>query len=341
MFRPGTLPNGPYEVPGVPVRQISTAAVPANPDPWQRTTRYMTSRSTLNQTMPDDRIPIGRFSSLTYLSQKALRLYDRKGILVPAVRDRFTGYRYYTLAQIECALKIKTLSHLGFGLSDIAEILFALSAGDGDRVRALMERQRLATVAEIDRLGRVQSLLVEKRDFSELFAMNVSEPVIKEVPSLRVLSGRKIGTYKGVCQEVAATLFEILERPVNRKNGVTVTGPCLSLCYDGEYREEDADLEMAVPVQGEVVTNDPAYTVRNLPAARVVSVVYRGPYEHEGFIVAFENAFRFAAEHGLETEGPDRQVYLNDPDSTSPDELLTEVQIPVKGASATGPVQPA
>ena len=50
--------------------------------------------------MPSDRITIGRFSSLTHLSQKALRYYDHKGILVPEIRDRFTGYRYYTVLRL-------------------------------------------------------------------------------------------------------------------------------------------------------------------------------------------------------------------------------------------------
>ena len=72
--------------------------------------------------MPADRIAIGRFSSLTHLSQKALRLYDARGILVPMVKDRFTGYRYYSVSQIETALEIKTLSELGFGLSEISEL---------------------------------------------------------------------------------------------------------------------------------------------------------------------------------------------------------------------------
>lgn len=76
---------------------------------------------------------------------------------------------------------------------------------------------------------------------------------------------------------------------------------------------------------------DSRFTVRTLPAVKVVSVVYRGPYEHEGFSVAFENAFRFAAKMGLEPNGPDRQVYLNNPDETPAEELLTEVQIPVSG----------
>jgi len=33
--------------------------------------------------MSVDQIPIGKFSFMTRLSQKALRLYDRKGLLVP------------------------------------------------------------------------------------------------------------------------------------------------------------------------------------------------------------------------------------------------------------------
>jgi len=88
---------------------------------------------------------------------------------------------------------------------------------------------------------------------------------------------------------------------------------------------------MAIPIQGPVAVSDPRYMVRTLPAAKVISVVYRGPYDHDGFSVAFEKAFRYAAERGLEPTGPDRQVYLNNPDETPAEELLTEVQIPVAG----------
>ncbi len=281
--------------------------------------------------MPSDRITIGRFSSLTFLSQKALRYYDEKGILIPEVKDRFTGYRYYTIPQIESALKIKTLCNIGFGLAEIGEILSALSSGDHETVRSLVLNRRKEALSEIERLEKIASLLVENRDFSELFAMNVSEPIIKEIPAMRVISGRRRGTYEAVCSGVSGTLMGILFSPENQRNGVAITGPCLSLCYDGEYRETDADLEMAIPVQGQVAITDPSVSVRTLPAVKVVSVVYRGPYEHEGFAVAFENAFRFAAEKGYVTTGPDRQIYLNNPDETPAEELLTEVQIPLAG----------
>ena len=46
--------------------------------------------------MTVERIPIGTFSSVTRLSQRALRLYDERGLLVPAGKDICTGYRWYT-----------------------------------------------------------------------------------------------------------------------------------------------------------------------------------------------------------------------------------------------------
>ncbi|HOT04569.1 MAG TPA: MerR family transcriptional regulator [Methanolinea sp.] len=281
--------------------------------------------------MPSDRITIGRFSTLTHLSKKALRLYDTKGILVPEVRDRFTGYRYYTVSQIEHALKIRTLCTLGFGFAEIGEILSAHDSGDRDAVRALVEKRKNAALSEIARLEKISSLLIENRDFSELFSMNVSEPVIKEIPAMKVISGRRTGTYEEVCGGVSSELMAIIFSPENQKNGVAITGPCLSICYDHEYRKTDADIEMAIPIQGMVAVSDPRFAVRTLPAVRVISVVYRGPYEHEGLSVAFEKAFGYAAGQGLEPTGPDRQVYLNNPDETPADELLTEVQIPVAG----------
>ncbi len=184
--------------------------------------------------MSGDRITIGKFSSLTYLSQRALRLYDRKGILVPGVRDRITGYRYYKINQIETALKIKTLCNLGFGLSDIVVILSAHDAGNHEAVRQFITRRRRETVAEIDRLEKITCLLMDNRDFSELFKMNVSKPVIKEVPATRILSGRRIGSFEEVCSQVSEELFAIIFSPANQRGGVTVTGPCMSLCYDDD-----------------------------------------------------------------------------------------------------------
>ncbi|UUX93082.1 MerR family transcriptional regulator [Methanoplanus endosymbiosus] len=280
--------------------------------------------------MPSDRITISRFSLFTYLSQKALRLYDKKGILVPEEKDRFTGYRYYTTSQIEKALKIKTLSNLGFSLSDISDLLQALDDNDDESVRKIITKYHSKTMKEIKRLEKIESILKENKEFMELFKMNVSEPVIKDVPAMRVISCRRIGSYEEVCSEVSENLIKIIFNPANQKEGVKITGPFITICYDGEYRETDADIEMAVPVQGQIAIDEDGYQIRNLRPCRVISVIYKGPYEHEGFSAAYNAAFKIATEKGLETIGPERQIYLNNPDETTPEELLTEIQIPVK-----------
>ena len=49
------------------------------------------------------------FSAATGLSVKALRLYDERGLLVPARVDRATGYRRYAEDQIATAGRIALL----------------------------------------------------------------------------------------------------------------------------------------------------------------------------------------------------------------------------------------
>jgi DNA-binding transcriptional MerR regulator len=41
----------------------------------------------------EDLVPIGRFSQATRLSPRALRLYDERGLLIPARVDADSGYR--------------------------------------------------------------------------------------------------------------------------------------------------------------------------------------------------------------------------------------------------------
>jgi DNA-binding transcriptional MerR regulator/GNAT superfamily N-acetyltransferase len=63
------------------------------------------------------------FSAATGLSLKALRLYDERGLLVPARVDATTGYRRYAEDQIASAGRIALLRRAGIGLADIARFL--------------------------------------------------------------------------------------------------------------------------------------------------------------------------------------------------------------------------
>ena len=76
----------------------------------------------------EDMITIGDFSSRCGLSPKVLRTYAEAGVLVPAVVDATSGYRYYALAQLEQADTVRLLRRAGVGLADIAQFLAEPSA---------------------------------------------------------------------------------------------------------------------------------------------------------------------------------------------------------------------
>ena len=275
--------------------------------------------------MTVDQIPIGRFSTVTRLTRKALRLYDKRGLLVPKAKDNITGYRYYTGDQIQRGVRIKYLSTLGFGLDEIAEYLEAEDAGDVSRVSGLVDARLRNTEEELLRLRRVASLLDNNM---ELMKETMSEPLVKEVPETRVISKRDKGPIGETIGRIIGELMAVIHMPENQANFVKIVGPFMTLYHDQEYKEHDADLELAVPITGKVTLSDPSIEVKNLPRRRVASLVHKGSYETIG--PAYAKLYDYVVRSGLELSGPMMDVYLNDPNTVEPDEILTEIQAPVK-----------
>lgn len=73
----------------------------------------------------DGLLSIGQFAERTGLTLKALRLYDQRGLLLPAATDLHSGYRYYSPDQIETARYILLLREAGMPLAEIASLLSA------------------------------------------------------------------------------------------------------------------------------------------------------------------------------------------------------------------------
>jgi DNA-binding transcriptional MerR regulator len=69
-----------------------------------------------------DLMTIGAFAERTRLSPKALRLYDRLGLLPPTRTDPVSGYRFYSEDQVAGARLIALLRRLGMPLPTIADI---------------------------------------------------------------------------------------------------------------------------------------------------------------------------------------------------------------------------
>jgi effector-binding domain-containing protein len=216
---------------------------------------------------------------------------------------------------------------LGISLEEVACYLDAEAKGDRDVVQALREKHLRQTRGEIARLLRIEALL--KQSDKELIKMALSEPVIKDVPALRVVSKRDRGSYGETIGRLIGELCETLFRPDNQKNLVKMSGPCMAIYHDQEYKEKDADIEVAIPITGRIEV-DEGMEVKNLPPARVLAVVHKGSYET--LHMTYKDLYDYMMKNGMEFAGPGRELYLSDPCKTAPEELLTEIQLPIKEA---------
>lgn len=66
---------------------------------------------------------IGEVAEFFNVSVKALRVYEKMGILTPVKVDEKTGYRYYNADQIKQLDAILELRELGFSLAEIKGLL--------------------------------------------------------------------------------------------------------------------------------------------------------------------------------------------------------------------------
>jgi effector-binding domain-containing protein len=158
--------------------------------------------------------------------------------------------------------------------------------------------------------------------------MSVTEPVIKEIPELRVLSKREKGNFVETIGKLIGEICACVSSSENQRNRVKATGPIMFLCHDEEYKETGADIEIALPVSGRLSVEDPIMEIKTLPAVRAVSVIYRGPYP--GVEAAYKKIFSYAEENNLETIMPSRELYFNDPAEVPEEELMTEVQVRIR-----------
>lgn len=260
--------------------------------------------------MTEERIPIWTISRVIRLLQRALRLYNKQGLLVPAGKDLCTGCRSYTFDQISRGMTIGHRVSLGFGLAEVGALLDARGASDRERVRRLSAR-RPAVRTELGGLAAIEAALARGEADQEGFTMSISKLVISEIPAMRVLSRRDTGTYGETITRLVGEICATLAPGNGQEPAFRVAGPIMTLYHEPRCREQEAKIEVALPVAGRVEIDDPALELRTLHAIHVVSALCTRPYPE--IWPAHEAVFKAMQTLGLECREPPREVYLNDP----------------------------
>lgn len=268
---------------------------------------------------------IGDFSRISQVSIRSLRHYDAIGLFKPEHTDIFTGYRYYSAAQLPRLNRIIALKELGLSLEQVAQLvnddLPASEMRGMLRLKQAELRQRLAE--EETRLQRVETRL---RQIEQEGTMPLYEPLIKPVEVQTILSIRTVSFDLAAMGKLLGTAYESARRQVRE------VGEGIAVFYDSFFDDRETDWEigftMPADFRGEaVIAGEHTLTTHLLPAVeQMACVVYQGSYVglHQGYGALGV----WVEQNGYALNGNIREVFLHI-DLEQPEACVTEIQYPV------------
>src|SRR5690606_26142543 len=221
----------------------------------------------------DANLTIGQFGRLSQLSRKALRLYEDRGLLIPARIDPFSGYRYYTRAQVATARRIRLLRLMAMPLEGIARVL-ALWEEDAPAAQWLVRNHLSALEKQLTAVQLAARLLLEEmspekeRQMSFTFAE-------QEMPAQMVASIRRHITVPAYHEWLMTALRQLWSHIETA--GAEAAGDPVALYYGPVNEEDDGPVEICVPFRGTVMPKG-EIRVRELPAHKAVQVRTYGEY---------------------------------------------------------------
>lgn len=269
----------------------------------------------------DELLSISRFSRRSLLSMKALRLYDRLGLLVPHTVDPDSRYRSYRASQLETARLIAMLRRLDMPLAQVAAVVGATPADRADVLTAWW-------AAAEDRFGRQRELMVwlRNRFTGDERQYDMFEVQERDVPDQFVLTEQRQITVAGLSDWMGAAIGRHWQT-AEAYGGIA--GPIFVIFHGKVDEDSDGPVKVCGPI-------DPAagstveHATRVEPAHReAYTRLRKAQVEFPQILTAYDAVERWIAQSGQQRAGPPREVYFTDVMATGPDDEVTDIAFPI------------
>jgi DNA-binding transcriptional MerR regulator len=268
----------------------------------------------------DALIGIGEFSRRSWLSPKALRLYERLELLVPAHVDEDNGYRSYRESQLGTARLVVMLRRLDMPLAEVANVVAAPEKDAAALVHAFWEdvERRAASQRELARHLFIQ-LSGEEGSY------DMYEVKKRDVPEQLVLTEQRHVTADELPEWIPAAGNRLI-RAAAQHGGQS--GP-MFVVYHGEVSQDsDGPVEVCMPVaengSGEVASRvEPAHSEAYV---RITKAQVGFPQ----ILSAYDAVTAWIRARGLRIDDcAPREVYFADWDAAGPDDEVCDVAYPL------------
>ncbi len=261
-------------------------------------------------------LKISEFSKLSHLTVKALRFYEKEGLLKPAFVDEWNNYRFYETSQLETAARIKSYRQLGLSIEEIRAVFSGADAKQilRGKLEALTKEKQMIE----SRLSIINSILEDKEMKYQVTEKMIPEKIVYTAETV-------LKSYSDSMQWIPSVGAECQRLNPDLK----CTDPQYEFCeyLDGEHKETDIRIRHSEAVTAFGKENERIH-FRTLPETNVLSIYHKGAYDKIGEAYAF--LMKYAEQNGYTVSGLARECYIDGIwNKESEEEWLTEIQLPI------------
>ena len=259
---------------------------------------------------------IGDFSNMSKTTIKALRYYEKEGLLKPVYVDLNTGYRYYETSQLVEISKIISLRQIGLSIKDIKNII------DGYDMENILNKRKKEIEDNLTifntQLSKINYLLEENNMKNEIF--------IKEIPSYIIYyRDGIISDFSKISEFVLQSGSECAKANPNLK--CVTPNYCYISYLDGEYKEKDIKIRYAEAVE-KFGNETNQVKFMKADAITAVCIYHKGAYEN--LRDSYNTILKYIEDNNYEIIDNVRECYIDGCwNKDNVDDYLTEIQFPV------------
>lgn len=249
---------------------------------------------------------IGEVAKIMGITRKAILVYENAGLITPAVKDKESGYRYYSADNMTQIRSIRSLQALGLTLKEVAEYYYDTENIDV-HLKRLMDLR-----ASLDR--NIQMLQMRSARRGDLTVHKTSLP--RQVCFCR----------RYQCEDVSEAANKLRDTYI----AAARTGKMSTLgrMFTMRMSQPTEKLDLMCCIQVEDGFDGPERI--EFLEAQALCIYYRGPYE--GTSTAIRALMQYINENNVETIGPFRSIYLEGPPNRGENsgDYITQIAVPIK-----------
>lgn len=277
----------------------------------------------MDHDLPGQFLSIGEFASRCRLSVKALRVYERVGLLRPAHVEPYNGYRRYRHDQVRTGQLIGLLRSAGLPLAEIGGVLEELgTATDAavarlDRVLHGMQRHHADRVLVI---RHVQATLKDNGE-DPMFHIET-----RHVHAQRVMSiSRRLRAHEtdGFVRDAKAAFAAHLGESAP-------TGPFILIFHGVVSDDSDGPIEAALGCPETVLATDVIGIRTEAANDEAYTTITKAQWAYPAILAAYDAvACSPEATNRPGARLSCREVYLVEPDTITEDDLICDIAFPL------------